>query len=323
MPASVVSSATSTTAGSASASDAAKRRRVLQKTPSDTVNNCGAYDQLATTVRRHNHDKNMYKVKVAMESDPELASNLAYMVETGRFARKAAEDDAGTIPGCCNKWALLKQGRKEALLRAVIGPQLGSNANLKELRKKDKRFLDYMLGFALHVDVNGALYSKNMSDLVNLCKLRFAAVTSPVKEWPSPTTACPWQSHGVFSFVMEGAKATHIKHNFTHEKAALAEIGHDVTGWNIAFNWDVRRAKLAKGKLSQVVYKLFNTEQQAQSGFFPLKLERVPSSRSREATVVRSDIGDRTAGSEDDEQATPPNLDDENENRPLGDGSAF
>ena len=74
-----------------------KKLRLVRKTSDDDA----GIESMADTVRKHNHRKNMDVVINAMQLDPDLASNLSYMVETGKFSRKQGDSDA-MLPASCN-----------------------------------------------------------------------------------------------------------------------------------------------------------------------------------------------------------------------------
>lgn len=253
----------------------------------------GQMDAMAESVRRHNHRRQMDCVIEAMSKDPELTSNLAYVVETGRLARRMADGDA-QLPTSCNKWSMIKVDMKRRICSCVFPDIVGDEPNAKAMQKADKNIWNTLLQLGLHVDLGSAVYSKNVSQLIRTARLRHLEIqNSPLHALKGPVVEVDLKTHGVYRLNFgEDGKATTVQHVIARVTASLVDIGHTIDStWELTYNADVLKARLGKGKLSMLVYKLFDKELCEAPFFRPEILARVPGVSGKSASSSDSGHG--------------------------------
>ena len=91
----------------------------------------------------------------------------------------------------------------------------------------------------------------------------------------------------VYEKVIENDKAVAIEHMITRALASLDDFGHEVTDdWTIDKGHDAMNARLCKGKLSQLIWKLLSKADRDHRLFKPLCLECVPKAGSASAALA-------------------------------------
>lgn len=160
------------------------------------------------------------------------------------------------LPQSCNKFSMMRAGRKEALFRQLLGKKMPKTEVLTKIRKTQKNLFEALLCSILNIEITCAVFTKGLAELTRICKDRAKEVNSPVLEVPSLATGIDWQKYGVYTWVKNQSGATvKLKHVQSKEEVDLSHFGHQVDdSWKFDRNWDTWKCRLVKGKVAMLAF---------------------------------------------------------------------
>jgi hypothetical protein len=238
-----------------------------------------AFEQLegfAEAVKIQGHRLTLDKVNQHLQQDSVLTTLVLHLIESGKLQQK--KDMAGFLPASTNKFKLLKVERKLMLCKVVAPSIFNDEAQVKCMRKKDKAIFDKFLQCALAIDMQCAVFSREISILAQMCKDRSMELGNDFTKAQVQNGVVDFGAIGVFALVADEAsgRVTHVVHKATKQQASLEDIGVAVdASWDIGCNWDTSKAILKKGKITMKLLSLF--PRGVHEALKPMNLARVPA----------------------------------------------